>query len=113
MPTVTLDLTRDFDEIRGLFPVTRTQTYLMNAAQSPLNTRSRAALDSYLDAASVDLDARPSVREPIRSLLAGLLESYIGRATLPQSCNSGARHPQRVGYYQPCPRRTDARREHR
>ena len=68
-----LDLSRNFEEIRALFPVTEAQTYLMNAAQSPLNTRSRAALDSYLHLSSVDLDARPSVREPIRDLLAGLL----------------------------------------
>jgi cysteine desulfurase/selenocysteine lyase len=73
IPNTTLDITRNFDEVRALFPVTETQTYLMNAAQSPLNTRSHAALESYLDMASVDLDARPSVREPIRDLLAGLL----------------------------------------
>ncbi|MEP6831197.1 MAG: aminotransferase class V-fold PLP-dependent enzyme [Rhizomicrobium sp.] len=68
-----IDILRDFDAIRALFPVTQYQAYLMNAAQSPLNTRSRAALDSYLDLAAVDLNARPSVREPIRELLAGLL----------------------------------------
>ena len=68
-----LCLSRDFGSIRALFPVTQSQTYLMNAAQSPLNNRSRAALDFYLDMAAVDLDARPSVREPIRALLAGLL----------------------------------------
>jgi hypothetical protein len=44
-----LDILRDFDAIRALFPVTQYQAYLMNAAQSPLNTRSRAALDFYLD----------------------------------------------------------------
>ncbi len=73
MPNNQLDIARDFDQIRALFPVTKAQTYLMNAGQSPLNTRSRAALDAYLDMSAVDLDARPSVREPIRDLLAGLL----------------------------------------
>lgn len=68
-----LDLTTDLAAIRALFPVTQTHSYLMNAAQSPLNLRSRAALDAYLDMASVDLDARPSVREPVRALLAKLL----------------------------------------
>jgi selenocysteine lyase/cysteine desulfurase len=68
-----LDVLRDFDAIRALFPVTQYQAYLMNAAQSPLNLRSRAALDFYLDMATVDLNARPSVREPIRELLASLL----------------------------------------
>lgn len=72
-PQEKLDLTNDFEAIRGLFPITQHQAYLMNAGQSPLNTRSRAALDSYLDMASIDLDARPSVREPIRDLLATLL----------------------------------------
>ena len=68
-----LSLSHDFEAIRGLFPITQHQNYLMNAAQSPLNTRSHAALTSYLDMAAVDLDARPSVREPVRDLLAGLL----------------------------------------
>ena len=72
-PMPTLDLTRDFDKSRALFPVTQTQAYLMNAAQSPLNTRSRAAIEAYLEMSAVNLDARPSVREPIRVLLSGLL----------------------------------------
>ena len=38
LPMPTLDLTNDFDKIRALFPVTQTQAYLMNPAQSPLNT---------------------------------------------------------------------------
>lgn len=67
-----LDLATDLDAVRGLFPVTRQRTYLMNAAQSPLNSRSRDAIDTYLDAAATDLDARPAVREPIRAQLAGL-----------------------------------------
>jgi cysteine desulfurase/selenocysteine lyase len=72
-PNTALDLLRDFDAVRALFPITKYQAYLMNAAQSPLNVRSRAALNSYLDMSAVDLNARPSVREPIRDLLAGLL----------------------------------------
>lgn len=72
-PNATLDLATDLEAIRALFPVTRHRTYLMNAGQSPLNNRSRAAIDAYMDAAAIDLDARPAVREPIRALLAGLL----------------------------------------
>ena len=85
----TLDLTHDFDQIRALFPITQTQTYLMNAAQSPLNTLSRTALDSYLEMASVDLDARPSVREPIRDLLAGLLGGKPGDYAVTTSTGTG------------------------
>ncbi len=61
------------DALRALFPITEHCTYLLNAGQSPLNTKSRAALDSYLDMAACELDARPSVREPVRALLARLL----------------------------------------
>lgn len=72
MQLAPLCLMRDLDAIRALFPVTQQQTYLVNAAQSPLNNRSSAALNMYLDMAAVDLDARPSVRKPIRAPLAGM-----------------------------------------
>ncbi|MCX7560703.1 aminotransferase class V-fold PLP-dependent enzyme [Sulfitobacter sp. F26204] len=72
-PSNPLSLDRDLETIRGLYPVTQNSTYLLNAAQSPLNLRSRAALDQYLDWASTETDARPEVREPLRRLLSGLL----------------------------------------
>lgn len=68
-----LSLRDDFDAVRDLFPITRNYTYLLNAGQSPLNSRSRAALDQYLDWAGCDVNARPEVRAPLRDLLAGLL----------------------------------------
>lgn len=45
----------------------------MNAAQSPLNRQSHQALEDYLHLAGTDLNARPSVRTPVRELLAKLL----------------------------------------
>jgi len=88
-PRATLDLATDLDAVRGLFPVTRQRTYLMNAAQSPLNSRSRAAIDAYLDKAATDQDARPAVREPIRAHLAGLFGGVPGDYALTTSTGAG------------------------
>ena len=72
-----------------LFPVTKHSTYLMNAAQSPLNTRSEEALQSYLHLAATDLKARPSVREPIRQSLSALLGGKPEDYALTSSTGAG------------------------
>ncbi len=72
-PIRKLSLGHDFYAVRDLFPITRSCTYLLNASQSPLNARSRVALNQYLDWAGVDVNARPEVRAPLRDLLSGLL----------------------------------------
>lgn len=89
MSSTPLNLTRDFDRIRALFPVTRHSTYLLNAGQAPLNTRSRAALDQYLDWAATDTDARPEVRARLRQLLAELLGGLPGDYAITTSTGTG------------------------
>ncbi|MBK0327836.1 aminotransferase class V-fold PLP-dependent enzyme [Rhodobacteraceae bacterium F11138] len=84
-----LDLTDDFDAVRALFPITQHSTYLLNAGQSPLNQRSRAALDQYLDWAATDTDARPEVRAPLRRLLADLLGGRPGDYAITTSTGTG------------------------
>lgn len=71
-----LNLTYEFEAVRALFPITQHSTYLLNAGQSPLNMRSRAALTEYLNWAATDTDARPEVRAPLRSLLSELLGGH-------------------------------------
>ena len=68
-----LDLDRDFDAVRALFPVNEHRTYLLNAGQSPLNMRSHVALEQYMRWAATDTDKRPETRAPLRKLLSGLL----------------------------------------
>lgn len=58
---------------RALFPVTRTSVFLNNAAESPLNTRVHQRLEEYLAQASEAPHRKPSVRAPVRRLLAQLL----------------------------------------
>lgn len=89
MLSVPLDLTCDLDQVRALFPVTGHSAYLLNAAQSPLNTRSRAALDQYLDWAATDTDARPEVRVPLRRLLSELLGGLASNYAITTSTGTG------------------------
>lgn len=84
-----LDLERDFDAVRALFPITEHSTYLLNAGQSPLNARSRAALDQYLDWAATDTDRRPETRAPLRKLLSGLLGGRPSDYAITTSTGSG------------------------
>ncbi len=58
--------------LRKLFPVTESRVFLNNGAESPLNSRVRTRLESYLKIASEDPPAKPSVRVPVRILLADL-----------------------------------------
>ncbi len=60
-------------DLRALFPVTRTSVFLNNAAESPLNTRVHRRLDEYLALAAEAPHRKPSVRTPVRRLLARLL----------------------------------------
>lgn len=76
-------------DIRDLFPVTRTHTYLLNAAQSPLNKNSQRAIEEYLHLAATDVTRRPSVREPVRELLATLLGGTSGDYALTPSTGAG------------------------
>jgi len=64
-----MDLTR----LRTLFPVTGKAVFLNHAAEAPLNTRVRQRLDEYLALAAEAPQRKPSVRGPVRSLLASLL----------------------------------------
>ena len=63
----------DLERLRELFPVTREAVFLNNAAESPLNLRSRQRLEEYLALAAEAPHRKPGVREPVRRLLAGLL----------------------------------------
>lgn len=76
-------------DFRSLYPVTAHSAYLMNAAQSPLNVRSQAALQEYLTLAATDLKARPSVREPVRDLLSDLLGGQPNDYALTTSTGAG------------------------
>jgi selenocysteine lyase/cysteine desulfurase len=89
MTDKTLCLTRDLDAIRALFPITQRQLFLMNAALSPLNTRSRQALDDYLHWSAVDPGQRPEVREPVRESLARLLGGASADYAIMTSTGSG------------------------
>lgn len=57
---------------RSLFPVNKHAIFLNNAAESPLNNRSKIRLSQYFENASQRPFAKPSVREPIRKLAAQL-----------------------------------------
>jgi len=63
----------DLSVVRALFPVTQGTTFLNNAAESPLNTLVRQRLEEYLDLAALAPHRKPSVRLPVRQLLARLL----------------------------------------
>jgi selenocysteine lyase/cysteine desulfurase len=63
----------DLAGIRALFPVTRTSVYLNHAAESPLNALVQQRLNDYLTLAAQAPHRKPSVRMPVRRLLASLL----------------------------------------
>lgn len=62
----------DINEIRKFFPVNNDFVFLNNAAESPLNTRTQAAIQEYLNLASQAPHKRPEVRQPIRLALSDL-----------------------------------------
>ena len=84
-----LNLDRDFDAVRALFPIIEHRTYLLNAGQSPLNARSFAALNQYLEWAATDTDERPETRTPLRKLLSGLLGGQPSDYAITTSTGSG------------------------
>lgn len=63
----------DLARLRALFPVTRSSVFLNNAAESPLNARVHQRLADYLTLAAETPHRKPSVRMPVRQLLAALL----------------------------------------
>lgn len=63
----------EITDLRRLFPVTESCVYLNNAAESPLNTRSRALLDEYLATMGNAPQDKPGGRSRIRRTLSGLL----------------------------------------
>jgi len=63
----------DLSPVRKLFPVTAELTYLNNASESPLNTRSRRLLDEYVVKLSTAPHDKPSVRYRTRLALSELL----------------------------------------
>lgn len=69
-----------FESLRALFPVTEKTTFLNNAAESPLNLRTKAALDEYtqlaLEAPHLKQSPRKPVRERCARLYGGLSSDY-------------------------------------
>lgn len=60
-------------EARALFPISGQCVYLNNAAESPLNDAVKAGLMEFLGSVATAPQAKPTVREELRPLLADIL----------------------------------------
>jgi selenocysteine lyase/cysteine desulfurase len=63
---------KKFTKWRALFPVTEKTVFLNNAAESPLNLRTKAALDEYTSLALESPHLKQSPRQPVRERCARL-----------------------------------------
>ncbi|MEO8360226.1 MAG: aminotransferase class V-fold PLP-dependent enzyme [Vicinamibacteria bacterium] len=79
----------NIEALRALFPVTGKSVFLNNAAESPLNVRSRQRLEEYLTLASDAPQDKPSVREGVRVALCGLFGGTPADYALVTSTGAG------------------------
>jgi len=62
----------NIQEIRELFPVTRHCSFLNNAAESPLNIRTKNRMDEYFRMNMESPHKKPLIRKTVRTALSGL-----------------------------------------
>lgn len=79
----------DLDVLRSYFPVTKKYTFFNNAAESPMHTLCRSAVDNFYDLACNSPQKKPNIRWDIRENLAKLLGGTSNEYALVTSTGIG------------------------
>lgn len=80
----------NIEKLREYFPVTKNYAFLNNAAESPMNTQVRKAIDSFFNLACEAPQDKPEIRWDVRDKLAKILGGLPEEYALITSTGIGA-----------------------